>query len=117
MTMISVRIEGHYEVHEEPFSRTYVWQPSCVVLECDCGQELRLTGASTVPTCRRCGADHSEIIQDLQEREGQLRDEVTHPWRYDTKEQAQQHLRDEAAYSKNSPWRYNDVTSGKVDDA
>jgi hypothetical protein len=120
MTKISVHIEGHYEVKEDPFSRTYEWQPGCVVLECDCGQELTLSGASTVPTCR-CGANHSEIvqdliIQDLQEREGRLRDEVTHPWHYDTKEQAQQPPQDEAAYPKGSPWRYNNVTSGEVDD-
>jgi|SRR5215204_7533902 len=116
MTKISVRIEGHYEVHEEPFSRTYEWQPGCGVLECDCGQELSLSGTSTVPT-RRCGADYSAIVQDLQEREGRLRHTVTHPWRYNTKEQAQQHLRDEAAYPKGSSWRYNDVTSGEVDNA
>jgi hypothetical protein len=115
MTKISVRIEGHYEVDEDPFSRAYEWQPGCVVLECDCGQELTLTGASTVPTCR-CGADHSAIIQDLQEREGRLRDEVTHPWRYDTEEQAQQHLRDEAAHPAGSSWRYNDVTLRNTND-
>jgi hypothetical protein len=115
MTKISVRIEGHYEVKEDPFSRAYEWQPGCVVLECDCGQELTLTGASTVPTCR-CGADHSAIVQDIQEREGRLRDEITHPWRYDTKEQAQQHLRDEAAYTKRSPWRYNDLMWGDAND-
>ena len=109
MTKISVRIEGHYEVHEEPFSRTYEWQPGCVVLECDCGQELTLTGTSTVPTCR-CGADLGVIIQSLQEREGRLRHAVTHPWRYDAKKQAQQHLRDEVAHPEGSPWRYNDVT-------
>ena len=115
MTKISVRIEGHYEVKEDPFSRSYEWQPGCVVLECDCGQELTLTGTSTVLTCR-CGTDNSEIIQALQEREGRLRDEVTHPWRYDTKEQAQQHLRDEAAHPKSSPWRYNDVTLRNTND-
>ncbi len=109
MTKISVRIEGHYEVKEGLFSRAYEWQPGCVVLECDCGQELTLTGTSTVPVCR-CGVDHSEIIQDLQEREGRLGDEVTHPWRYDAKEQTQQHLRDEAAHPEGSSWRYNDVT-------
>ena len=116
MTKISVRIEGHYEVHEEPFSRTYEWQPGCVVLECDCGQELTLTGTSTVPTCR-CGADHGVIIQDLQEREGRLRHAVTHPWRYDAKKQAQQHLRDEVAHPEGSPWRYNDVTLRNTNDA
>ena len=115
MTKISVRIEGRYEVKEDPFSRSYEWQPGCVVLECNCGEELTLTGTSTVPTCR-CGADHGAIAQDLQEREGRLRHAVTHPWQYDTKEQAQQHLQDEAAYPKSSPWRYNDVTSGEVGD-
>ena len=115
MTKISVRIEGHYEVKEDPFSRAYEWQPGCVVLACDCGQELTLTGASSVPTCR-CGADHSEIIQDLQEREGRLRDEVTHPWQHDAKEQAQQHLRDEATHREGSPWRYNDVTLRNAND-
>ena len=77
--------------------------------------EVYLTSTSTVPTCR-CGADHSAIVQDLQEREGRLRHAVTHHWSYDTKEQAQQHLREQAAYPKGSPWRYNDVTSGEVDD-
>jgi len=115
MTKISVRIEGRYEVKEDPFSRSYEWQPGCVVLECDCGEELTLTGTSTAPTCR-CGADHGVIVQDLQEREGRLRHAVTHPWQYDTKEQAQQNLQDEAAYPKSSPWRYNDVTSGEVGD-
>ena len=81
-----------------------------------CGQELTLTGTSIVATCRY-GADHSATVQDLQEREGRLRHAVTHPWRYDTREQAPQHLRDEVAYPKCSPWRYNDVTSGEVDDA
>ena len=87
----------------------------CVVLECDCGQEFTLTSTSTVPTCR-CGADHSAIVQDLQEREGRLRHAVTYHWSYDTKEQVQQYLREQATYPKSSPGRYNDVTSGEVDD-
>src|SRR5215216_6271162 len=65
-------------------SRTYEWQPGCVVLECDCGQELTLPGTSTAPTCR-CGADHSAIVQNLQDREGRLRHVVTHPWQYATR--------------------------------
>jgi hypothetical protein len=78
------------------------------------GQEFTLTSTSTVPTCRY-GPDHSAIVQDLQERDGRLRHAVTYHWRYNTKEQAQQHLREQAAYPKGSPWRYNDVTSGEVD--
>lgn len=110
MTRITVRVEGHYEIHEAPFSRSYEWHPAFVTLVCDCGQELTLSGTSTTPTCR-CGTDHSAAIRDIQEREDRLRDEVTHPWRYDTQEQAQQHLKDEAAYPKDSTWRYNDITS------
>jgi hypothetical protein len=71
------------------------------------GQEFTLTSTSTVPTCRY-GPDHSAIVQDLHERDGRLRHAVTYHWRYNTKEQA--------AYPKGSPWRYNDVTSGEVDD-
>jgi hypothetical protein len=39
-----------------------------------------------------------------------------HPWHYDLQSQEDQHLRDEAAYPEGSPWRYNDVTSGLMDD-
>ena len=110
MTKIKVRCEGHYEVKEAPFSRTYKWHPSHVTLECDCGEELTLSGTSPASICR-CGTDHSAIIRDIQEREGRLRDEeATRPWQHDAKEQTQQHLRDEAAYPEGSPWRYNDVT-------
>ena len=114
MTRIIVRVEGHYETQEVPFARSYDWHPAYVTLECDCGERLALTDdTSTIPTCR-CGADHSAVIQDIQEREGRRPDKDTHPWHYDAQEQAEQHLRDEAAYPKNSPWRYNDVTSRRV---
>ena len=110
MTPVTLRFEGHYEVHETPFARSYEWHPAYVTLVCDCGQELALTGAGTVSTCR-CGVDHGTIIRGIQEREGQPRHKDTHPWQYDTEEQAQQHLRNEAAYPEDSPWRYNDITS------
>ena len=112
MTEIIVRIEGHYEVTEAPFSRSYEWHPAYVTLKCDCGEELSLssTTSSTVSSCR-CGTDHSAIILDILAREGCLGDEVTYPWQHDAKEQAQQHLHDEAIYREDSPWRYNDVTS------
>ncbi len=115
MTRVTVRIEGHYEVVEAPFSRSYKWHPASVTLVCDCGEELTLTGASTAPTCR-CGADHSALINDIREREAQVGHAVTHPWHHEGDKQAQQHLRDEAAYPEGSPRRYNDVTSGLMDD-
>ncbi len=115
MTRVTVRIEGHYEVHEAPFSRSYEWHPASVTLVCDCGEELTLTGNSTAPTCR-CGTDHSALINDLQKREAQLGHAVTHPWSYEREDQAAQRLRDETAYPEGSSRRYNDVTSGFVGD-
>ena len=83
MTKIIVCTEGHYEVHETPFSRAYDWYPACVILECECGEKLALTGSSTAAACRQCDANHSSVLQDIQEREGRLQHETTHPWYYD----------------------------------
>jgi hypothetical protein len=115
MTKIVEHVEGHYEVCESPFIRTYEWHPAHVTLECDCGEALTLSSTSPIPICR-CGTDHSAIIRDIQEREGRLRDEATHPWQHAAKEQAQQHLQDETTYPEGSPWRYNDVTSRNIND-
>jgi hypothetical protein len=117
MRKATVRIVGHYEVEEFPFGRSYKWHPEYVNLECDCGAQLTLSGASTTPTCSRCGTDHSGVISEIQKREVGLRHEVTHPWEHDTQGQADQHLRDEASYPEDSPWRYNDITSRGADDA
>ena len=115
MTKILERIEGHYEVHEEPFSLAYTWHPASVTLECGCGERFTLTATSTTATCR-CGTDYGALIRDLEEQEGQLPDKSTHPWHHDAQEQEKQHRQDEAAYSEGSSWRYNDVTSGLGDD-
>ena len=48
--------------------------------------------------------------------EEHLGDEEVHPWHYDLQSQDDQHLRDEAAYPEDSPYRYNDVTAGLGDD-
>jgi hypothetical protein len=48
--------------------------------------------------------------------EASLPDKLTHPWFYDAKECAQQHKRDEAAYPKGTPWRYNDITAATNED-
>jgi hypothetical protein len=110
MTRINRRAEAHYESREVPFGKTYEWHPGYVVLECDCGEKLTLAGTSTTTRCG-CGADHGAVVRDIQESEGQLRDKITQPWHHDTRERAEQHLRDEAAYPKDSPWRYNDITA------
>ena len=117
------RFEGRYEVQEVPFGRSYKWCPECVVVECDCGERsifkvsALLSGSEGLCAC---GADlttdvREEELQGHQpEVQGQrLEDyEATHhPWLYDTRAQKDQHLKDEAAYREDSPWRYNDITS------
>src|SRR5215207_7432945 len=47
---------------------------------------------------------------------GCLPDKSVHPWHHDAQEQEKQHHQDDAAYAEDSPWRYNDVTSGWGDD-
>ncbi len=82
MTQIIENIEAHYETHEVPFGRTYEWHQAHVILECDCGERLTLTGSSTA-TCPRCGADYTDIFFEQQNVRGQsLRNEILHPWRY-----------------------------------
>jgi hypothetical protein len=116
MTQTTVRVVGHYEIDETPFGRSYKWHPAYVNLECGCGAELTLSGASTTPLCIKCGADHSGVINEIQKREERLGDVVTHPWDYDTQEQARQSLKDETAHPEDSPWRYNDITSRGTED-
>ena len=116
MTQIIESLEAHYEIHGVPFGRIYEWHPAYTILECNCGEQSTLTGRSTITTCCWCSAELGAFIHDIQEREGRLGDEVTRPWLYDTQERAEQHLRDEAAYPKDSPWRYNDITMDNTND-
>jgi len=116
------RHKGHYEVQEVPFARTYKWCPECVVVECECGARSILSSSMTI--CSECGADHAVgIQQELQSHQPEVLGQVLedyeathHPWLHDTQAQEGQHRRDEAAYSKDLPWRYNDVTLGDIDE-
>jgi hypothetical protein len=114
-------LEGHYELQEVPFGRIYEWCPESVVVECDCGQRsiLKVSALSGCGALCACGADLATVIQEnleghQPEVQGQMLSDyeaVHHPWLYDTRAQGAQHLRDEAAYPEDSPWRYNDITS------
>ncbi len=73
------RTEGHYDVREVEFGTVYRWCPDCVLVECDCGERLTLTGSMT--TCEGCGADHTDVVnEELAAR--RLEEETAHPWRY-----------------------------------
>jgi len=111
MVQIIERVEAHYESREMPFGKVYVWNPTSVALECDCGEKVTLSATRTTTTCGRCGADLGTLVHDLREREGRLADNLTHPWFYDAREREQQHEHDEAAHLEGSPWRYNDITA------
>jgi hypothetical protein len=117
MSRIEKATPAHYESHEVPFGRSYEWHPEQIIVECDCGQKLLLTGTSNLPSCPECGLDYGSLVHEIRRREKRrLRDEDEHPWQYDDQGQEDQHLRDEQAYPEDSPWRYNDVTSGFVGD-
>jgi hypothetical protein len=109
MIQILERVEAHYESREMPFAKVYEWHPAYVLLECECGEKWTITATSTITTCQ-CGLELGAFVHDIREREGRLREELTHPWFYDAKERSGQHQRDEAAYPKGSSWRYNDIT-------
>ena len=119
MRQVIEHLEEHYEVFEVPFGRVYKWCPDSAVVECDCGERFIFktsTLTRSVAVCG-CGADHMAGLQEEYQSHqpevlGQMLEEdheaIHYPWRHDTLEQAEQHLRDEAAYPKDSPWRYND---------
>ena len=116
------RIAEHYDVQESPFGRDYRWSPEQVVVECSkCGQRATHNRwefiSSEVADCG-CGKGHSARIRE--ELLIRVLDEEYeahhHPWLHDTQAQAKQRLRDEAAYPKDSSWRYNDVTSGYMNE-
>jgi hypothetical protein len=111
MVQILERVEAHYENREMPFGKVYAWHPAYVALECDCGEKVTLTATSTTTTCSQCGADLGLVVYEIREREGRLPDNLTHPWFYDARQRAQQHVRDEAAYPEGSRWRYDDITA------
>ena len=72
------RLEGHYEVREALYGRSYTWFPGHVVVECECGERPTLTFSKHV--CR-CGVDHTHIVtEELAAR--RLGEETLHPWRY-----------------------------------
>jgi hypothetical protein len=117
MKRIIEDVEAHYESREVPFGKSYQWHPEHVILECECGEILTFSGTSAIITCWRCGAAYGALVNDIHYGEEHLGDEDVHPWHYDLRSQEDQHLRDEAACpEEDSPWRYNDVTSGLGDD-
>ena len=109
-------IQAHYDIGEVPFGRIYQWHQAHVSLGCDCGETLTFSGSSAILTCIKCGAQYDTLVNDIHYREEHLDDEEVHPWHYDLQSQDDQHLRDEAAYPEDSPYRYNDVTAGLGDD-
>jgi hypothetical protein len=104
------RVEAHYEAREVPFGKVYEWHPTNIVLECDCGEKVTLTATSSISSCGRCGAGLGSFVHDLEVHEGHLPNSLAHPWFYDARVRAEQHLRDEATYPEDSPWRYDDIT-------
>jgi hypothetical protein len=79
LVMVIERLEGRYEIEDMPLGTVYRWSPECVVIECDCGQRLALSGSTT--TCGECGADHAAVVREKLAVRQQEKNEATHPWR------------------------------------
>jgi hypothetical protein len=71
-------VEGHYESEKVPFGRVYRWCAECVVAECGCGE--RVTLATSMTTCARCGADHADIVRERLATERAQDEEARRPW-------------------------------------
>jgi hypothetical protein len=114
------RVAEHYDVQEMECGRIYRWCPEGVVLKCKCGERMTLSRLELIETQPECGCGKGHTASIREEVVIQLLDEDQeahhHPWHYDLQSQANQHLRDEAAYPEGSPWHYNDVTSGLMGD-
>jgi hypothetical protein len=80
MVLVTVieRLEGRYEIKDMPFGTVYRWSPECVVIECDCGQRLALSGCTA--TCGGCGMDHTAVVREKLAVGRQEKNEVAHPW-------------------------------------
>lgn len=123
--IIEIIKKARYDTLEVPFGRSYRWHQAQVVLECDCGEKpvFKMSALTGYRAVCACGADLTADIQEkLQghqpEVQGQMLEDYEathHPWLHDLRAQAEQHLRDEAAYPEGSPWRYNDITSRGTD--
>jgi hypothetical protein len=107
-----------------PFGQSYKWCPESVVVVCECGKRATFKMVDlcdSVVACE-CGADETAGIKEALQNHhtevlGQLLvdyQKTHHPWLYDTLACAQQQQQDEATYPKDSPWRYNDITSGNA---
>ncbi len=115
-------LDEHYEIQEVPFGRSYKWCAESAVVVCACRKKFTFKMSDlcdSVAACE-CGADHTAGIQEeLQSQQPEVRGQplknyetTYHPWLHDTQVQADQQVRDEAAYPKDSLWRYNDVLDG-----
>ena len=76
MAKVIERTEGHYEVQKTSYGEAYVWCPTCVVVECDCGKRLPLTASEAL--CG-CGADHAILVREELVTQPPS-DGTSHPW-------------------------------------
>ena len=70
-------VGAHYEVQDVPRARVYRLRPATIALECQCGERPTLTSSKT--TCAGCGADYTDVIQEVLETHTE-EEEGEHPW-------------------------------------
>jgi hypothetical protein len=62
-TIVKERVEGHYEVLEEPYGKVYKWVSAYALIECDCGQLFSTEG--TTASCPRCEGDYTGVVRGV----------------------------------------------------
>jgi hypothetical protein len=66
-TTILERVEGRYEILEEPYGKVYKWVPGHALIECDCGQVFSIEGTMAA-SCPRCDADYTGVDMRLADK-------------------------------------------------
>jgi hypothetical protein len=98
VTTVIERIEGHYEVCSTSYGQAYVWRPERIVVACECGQRLALSGSE--PICS-CGVNHAPLLRE-QLASRKVSEGAHHLWEAEFKEwRAKQ---DEYIHSEETYW-------------
>jgi hypothetical protein len=89
MVKVIERVWKRYEVQDVEFGKVYTWRPERIVVECECGRRLSITGATT--SCAKCGSDHTDPSRN-ESAEVYRSYDALHPRRYSEDREAEQGL-------------------------
>jgi hypothetical protein len=89
MVKVIERVWKRYEVQDVEFGKLYTWRPERIVVECEWGRRLSMTGSTT--SCAECGSDHTDTFRN-ESAEVYRSYDALHPRRYSEDREAEQGL-------------------------